>query len=218
MHLKPKLFAYLLLVVVLVAVLVVGLNRIPPEDPTQEEASSKAADSSPRIRSAHPKSPPNSDKVATNQPEGSFDSLTSNDDPLPLDILVSEKLPPDLHPHNLGTWLGAFEPPPSQWEKLRTSQSEVISFNLRTPDGVDHEVAFGRFTKIGTSKGIYSGAIKGSPFSEAMISFVGDAIVGSMRLPGQGIGWEVRNQGSGVQKFEKVDLAKLPACAACRHE
>ncbi|MBD5780992.1 hypothetical protein IEN85_15940 [Pelagicoccus sp. NFK12] len=148
-------------------------------------------------------------EVDNEEPESGFEAL---------EILALEKLPPDQHDHNLGTWLGSFEPHPRSWQNFASAEAPTVKLKLSTPDGVSHQITFERYNKFGESKGIYSGSLKDQPFSDALISFVGEAVVGTLRIPSEGIAWEIRNRAPGVQAFEKVDLSKLPGCAACRHE
>lgn len=214
---NPKFLSYLFSAVALIVVLVIWLGR-STQPPSLQAPRSETTQSSPKtpIAAAQPK--PSTSEASNNEfePTGSVEPppVTTQT----LEIIVAEELPLDQHRHNLGTWLGALEPKPNQWEALRPPEAGTINFSLQTPDGVAHELTFSRFNKISTNKGIYSGSIKGHAFSEAMISFVGEAIVGSLRFPDQGIAWEIRNKGDGVQEYEKIDLAKLPGCAACRHD
>ncbi len=217
MYSNPKFLSFLFSTVALVAILIIWLGRSTQLSPLQAPRD-EPIQSSPKPPTAAPQSKHETNGTPNDTIELAEAVELPTVAPQTLEIITTEELPLDQHRHNLGTWLGTFEPRPSQWESLRPPDAETISFSLQTPDGVNHELTFSRFNRIGTNKGIYSGSIKGRAFSEAMISFVGEAIVGSLRFPDQGIAWEIRNKGDGLQEYEKVDLAKLPGCAACRHD
>ncbi|MDQ8188306.1 hypothetical protein [Pelagicoccus sp. SDUM812002] len=122
------------------------------------------------------------------------------------------------HTHRLGLWLGALDPAPTLWNPRSVEGRDGLEFRLTTPDGEEHELTFDRFSRFGPRKGTYSGEIRSTAASQAVFSFVNDAVVATLRFPDQQIAWEIRNQGEGVQLFEKVDLSKLKSCRACRRE
>lgn len=122
------------------------------------------------------------------------------------------------HSHSLGTWSVSIEPSPSEWRLFEILNFEPALVFLETPDGETHELLISRAHEFGPNKGVYSGTVSDSPFSSAMFSYVGAAIVGNLRFPDRGISWEIRNQGDGTQIIEKVDLETLKHCATCRDE
>ncbi|MDQ8203403.1 hypothetical protein [Pelagicoccus sp. SDUM812003] len=117
------------------------------------------------------------------------------------------------HPHQLGKWLVSIDPAPSKWDAQ-------TSFTLSTtlPDGSRHALRLRLIESSGPEKGTFSGAVIGSDSSQAILSYVRDSVAGVIRLPEQGISWEIRNHASGRQLFEKVDLQQLKPCAACAHD
>ena len=134
--------------------------------------------------------------------------------------MVANELPSQGldHPHSIGNWLGTLDPSPSKWESSGLFKSTPFGINLETPNGETHDLQIKRFHKLGETKGVYIGSIEENPFSSVTISFVGKAVVGALRFPDQGIAWEIRNQDTDIQIFEKVDLTKLKGCATCRDD
>lgn len=122
------------------------------------------------------------------------------------------------HPHTLGVWLGTLDPSPSEWNARSIEERGSLQLQLTTPDGEMHILEFDRYTSVAPRKGTYSGSSSASPASQAIFSYVNDAIVATVRLPDRQIAWEIRNRGDGVQLFEKVDLSLLKSCKICRHE
>ncbi|MBK1880640.1 hypothetical protein [Pelagicoccus mobilis] len=122
------------------------------------------------------------------------------------------------HSHSLGLWSGSIEPAPNKWNAPTVSELEPLRMELSTPDGEEHQLEFDRFVGTTNEKGTYIGSLVGEPASQAIFSYVNDAVVATMRLPSRNTAWEIRNQGSGVQLFEKVDLSKMKFCELCRYE
>lgn len=133
---------------------------------------------------------------------------------------VSQKLEvEDGHEHHLGSWLGALEPSPADWDLPPGALSgEGLRVDFDLPDGESVQLLFERAQGFGTRRAVYSGRLAGQTHSQALFSSVGTAVAGALRLPAQGVAWEIRNKGDGVQEFEKVDLSKLRTCSVCQAE
>lgn len=116
------------------------------------------------------------------------------------------------HGHQLGTWQGRLDPKPSEWE----SGNDGLRFALTMPDGEEHVLAFDKAEAFGPSRSIFGGEVEGSEFSEVIVTRVNDAASGVIRLPAEGVAWELRNRGDGELEFEKVDLAELKRCGQCQ--
>ena len=71
------------------------------------------------------------------------------------------------------------------------------------------------FKRLGPGKGVLTGNVKGSQFSEVLFSFVNEAIAGSIRLPERDTYYEIRNAGGGEQLLASIDVAAQGACAVC---
>ncbi len=83
------------------------------------------------------------------------------------------------------------------------------------PDGEDLHLQFDRAQMPGENQVIYSGQVEGSSYSQVIVSCYEYAVSGVIRLPAEGISWELRNGKDGSIEFEKVDLEKLRDCSLC---
>lgn len=115
------------------------------------------------------------------------------------------------HTHRLGVWHGRLVPEPSTWNLQERSQP----FALRLPDGNEYEVRLGRKGGDGVSRELFAGEVVGADESTVIISRYNSAVSGVVRLPYEGVAWELRNRGNGLIEWEKVDLSALSECTRC---
>ena len=120
------------------------------------------------------------------------------------------------HKHRLQYWKGRIDPPLPTWEALGVLESEEAPLPFVLPDGTAMPVTIKRLERFGPNKGVFVGSVEGHPFAQALFSYVNDAVSGVLRLPDQGISWEIRNAGGGEQYFEEVDLNELGECGVCQ--
>ncbi len=117
----------------------------------------------------------------------------------------------ESHSHSLGRWKARMAPSPLEWGE----DTRRLNFALKTPDGEDLHLRFDRAQMPGENQVIYSGKVEGSSFSQVIVSCYEDAVSGVIRLPSEGVSWELRNERGGFVEFEKVDLEKLRDCSLC---
>ena len=115
------------------------------------------------------------------------------------------------HRHSLGRWKARIAPSPLEWGE----DARDLNFTLRMPDGQDLQLQFERMQIPGERQVIYSGRVEGSSYSQVIVSCYEDAVSGVIRLPSEGISWELRNGRDGSIELEKVDLEKLQDCSLC---
>lgn len=130
--------------------------------------------------------------------------------------IATQEVNEDEHAHVLEHWRGKIDPPLRDWRSLDLAlgTGEVKEFAL--PNGTTLPMTFKRFESYGGAKGVYVGSVVGKPFAEVTLSYVRDSVVGAIRMPGDGVSWEIRNAGNGEQFFELVDLSTLGRCGVCQ--
>ena len=130
-----------------------------------------------------------------------------------LDAEQGTRTASESHSHIIEEWKGSF------WSSLEGLDEswEGREMLLQLP-GESLLVTIGSVQRMGERAQVITGTIKGSEFGEFVISYVNQAIAGSIRMPSTNTVYEIRNAGEGVQYLAKVDADALGECGLCAPE
>jgi hypothetical protein len=81
------------------------------------------------------------------------------------------------------------------------------------PDGKDLDIT--QNTRFDKNRGVFTGRVLGSQHSEAIFSYVNQAVSGSMTMPQTGEILDIKNAGEGFQYLAQIDVNKLGSCGLC---
>lgn len=119
------------------------------------------------------------------------------------------------HSHKLREWKGQIQPslPELRAHVEREGEDGVLAMSL--PDGSRVDVTRMRYQSFGANQGAFTGKILGDTFGEVVLSYVNQAVAGSIRDFRSGNVWEIRNAGNGQQFLALVDVDALGECGVC---
>ena len=152
----------------------------------------------------------------------STDFATSALAPIPFEHLVVSGLVevPQIaamaeHSHKLREWKGQLQPslPELKAHVEREGEDGVLAISL--PDGSRVDVTRMRYQSFGSNQGAFTGKILGDTFGEMVLSYVNQAVAGSIRDFRNDNVWEIRNAGNGQQFLALVDVDALGECGVC---
>ncbi len=130
-----------------------------------------------------------------------------------------EVIKPDLedrvHSHKMKEWKGRLTPGPSELEELFDRVDSRDSLYMTLPDRTELKIGALRLSSFGDDRGSVSGKIEGGAYGDFVLSFVNQALAGSIRDFRSGVTWEIRNAGSGLQYIAQVDVEALGTCGVC---
>lgn len=122
----------------------------------------------------------------------------------------------EVHSHKIREWRGRIQPAlPKLRAKLESEGEDgVIAFSL--PDATQINVTRLRYESFGLRQGVFTGKILGQRFGEVVLSYVNQAVAGSIHDYRNENVWEIRNAGSGQQYIAQVDVNALGECGVCK--
>lgn len=120
-----------------------------------------------------------------------------------------------VHSHKLREWRGRIEPRLSELNALIEREGENGVLALSLPDASQVNVSRLRFQSFGSNQGAITGKILGDAFGEVVLSYVNQAVAGSIRDYRNENVWEIRNAGNGMQYLALVDVEALGRCGVC---
>ena len=83
---------------------------------------------------------------------------------------------------------------------------------IPTFDGERLEIRIKSLQRPDSRKGIISGKIEKDPFSLAVLSWVGEAVSGSLHVPAKGKVYEIRYAGGGESYINEINTSNLGGC------
>lgn len=86
---------------------------------------------------------------------------------------------------------------------------------LALPSGENLEIVIAKHIQHDSHRGVLTGRIPDSKYSEVIFSYVNQAISGSIMRPQTGEVLDIRNAGEGQQFLAQVDAHKLGTCGVC---
>ncbi|HCR28714.1 MAG TPA: hypothetical protein DIV79_01690 [Opitutae bacterium] len=119
------------------------------------------------------------------------------------------------HSHKFREWKGQIKPslPELKAHVEREGEDGVLAISL--PDGSRVDVTRMRYQSFGTNQGAFTGKILGDTFGEIVLSYVNQAVAGSIRDFRNDNVWKIRNAGDGQQFLALVDVDALGECGVC---
>ena len=122
----------------------------------------------------------------------------------------------DIHSHKIREWKGRIQPtlPELKAKLAREGEDGVIAFSL--PDATQIKATRLRYESYGSNQGVFTGKILGDRFGEIVLSYVNQAVAGSIHDYRNDNVWEIRNAGSGQQYIAQVDVNALGECGVCK--
>jgi len=143
-------------------------------------------------------------------------------EPIPFERLAMSELEEiDLtntdepHSHKIREWRGQLEPNLREIKNQLDIEGEDGVLAISLPDATQVEVTRLRYQAFGPNQGVISGKILGDPFGEVVLSYVNQAVAGSIRDYRNDQVWEIRNAGGGRQFIAQVDVDALGECGVC---
>ncbi len=121
----------------------------------------------------------------------------------------------EVHSHKMREWRGQLEPSLRDIKDLLKSEGEEGVLAISLPDATQVKVTRMRYQSFGSNQGVLSGKILGDPFGEVVLSYVNQAVAGSIRDYRNDMVWEIRNAGEGRQFIAQVDVDALGVCGVC---
>ena len=121
----------------------------------------------------------------------------------------------EVHSHKIREWRGRLEPSLTDIKDLLESEGEDGVLAISLPDATQVNVTRMRYQSFGSNQGVLSGKILGDPFGEVVLSYVNQAVAGSIRDYRNDQVWEIRNAGEGRQYIAQVDVEALGVCGLC---
>lgn len=152
-------------------------------------------------------------------------SSSSSGGPIPFERLSMTELEEvnlsnagDQHSHKIREWKGRMQPTLSELKRKLESEGEegVLVFSL--PDATQIQVTRIRFESFGANQGVFTGKILGDTFGEVVLSYVNQAVAGSIHDYRNDAVWEIRNAGDGSQYIAQIDVSALGECGVCKAE
>ncbi len=142
--------------------------------------------------------------------------------PIPFEsVAISELEEVDLvdvdeqHSHKIREWRGRIEPNLRDIKELLAAEGEEGILAISLPDATQVQVTHMRYQSFGANQGVISGKILGDTFGEVVLSYVNQAVAGSIRDYRNDMVWEIRNAGEGRQYIAQVDVDALGVCGVC---
>jgi hypothetical protein len=122
----------------------------------------------------------------------------------------------DVHSHKIREWRGRIQPGLLELraQLAREGEDGVIAFNL--PDATQIKATRLRYESYGSNQGVFTGKILGDRFGEIILSYVNQAVAGSIHDYRNDNVWEIRNAGDGRQYIAQVDVTALGECGVCK--
>ncbi len=143
-------------------------------------------------------------------------------DPIPFESVAMSELEEvdlsnsgDVHSHKIREWRGRIEPSLSTIKDLLEMEGEEGVLAISLPDSSQVKVTRMRFESFGPNQGVISGKILRDTFGEVVLSYVNQAVAGSIRDYRNDQVWEIRNAGGGRQFIAQVDVDALGVCGVC---
>lgn len=122
----------------------------------------------------------------------------------------------DEHSHKIREWRGRIEPSLSALQELLASEGEDGVLAISLPDASQIQVTRMRYEGFGAKQGVFTGKILGDTFGEVVLSYVNQAVAGSIHDYRNDAVWEIRNAGEGRQYIAQVDVNALGECGVCK--
>lgn len=91
--------------------------------------------------------------------------------------------------------------------------ADLPTFRVRLGPDRFADVDVARFDALNDEEGVYSGAIRGHPDSQAVFSYVGLAHAGTVVLPDEERAFYITATEEGLMRVTEVDLTRAPLCA-----
>lgn len=121
----------------------------------------------------------------------------------------------EVHSHKIKEWRGQLEPSLRDLKDLLESEGEEGVLAITLPDTTQVKITRMRYQSFGSNQGVLSGKILNDPFGEVVLSYVNQAVAGSIRDYRNDQVWEIRNAGEGRQFIAQVDVDALGVCGVC---
>ena len=112
-------------------------------------------------------------------------------------------------------WKGQFSPSIRSLAANLGSLDSEQTISLTLPSGEQLPIAISKHTQFDETRGVFTGRIPDSPYSEVIFSYVNQAVSGSIMTPETGEVIEIKNAGNGYQYIVQVDATKLGSCGIC---
>jgi|GEM_PF-1431028 len=116
------------------------------------------------------------------------------------------------HSHKLRELKGQMQPSLSELKASVEREGEKGVLAISLPDGSRVGVTRMRYQSLGANQGAFAGKILGDTFGEVVLSYVNQAVAGSIRDFRSDNVWEIRNAGNGQQILALVDVDALGKC------
>ncbi len=143
-------------------------------------------------------------------------------DPIPFALVAMSELEEiDLtnaeapHSHKIREWKGRLEPGLREIKVQLDTEGDDGVLAISLPNATQVKVTDLRYQPFGSNQGVISGKILGDPFGEVVLSYVNQAVAGSIRSYRSDEVWEIRNAGEGSQYIALVDVDALGVCGVC---
>lgn len=120
------------------------------------------------------------------------------------------------HSHKIREWKGRLQPGLRALKDKLNAEGEEGVIAISLPDASQVQVTRMRFESFGPNQGVITGRILGDTFGEVVLSYVNQAVAGSIRDYRNDKVWEIRNAGEGRQYIAQVDVAALGECGVCK--
>ena len=152
-------------------------------------------------------------------------SLMSSGSPVPFESLSMSELEEvnfdnagEQHSHKIREWKGRIEPSLSDLKDKLKSEGEEGVVAITLPDATQIQMTRMRYQSFGGNQGVITGKIIGDTFGEVILSYVNQAVAGSIHDYRNDAVWEIRNAGEGSQYIAQVDVNALGECGVCKAE
>lgn len=152
-------------------------------------------------------------------------SLVSSGGPIPFEVVSMSELEEvnltnagEQHSHKIREWKGRIEPSLSDLKDKLESEGEGGVVAITLPDATRIQVTRMRYESFGGNQGVITGKILGDTFGEVVLSYVNQAVAGSIHDYQNDAVWEIRNAGDGQQYIAQVDVSALGECGVCKAE
>ncbi len=118
------------------------------------------------------------------------------------------------HSHKFREWKGRLEPNLNQLRETFSKVGPEGVLAIALPDATEVSVTRLRFESYGSFGGVLTGKILGDRFGEVVLSYVNEAVAGSIQDYRNESVWEIRNAGNGEQFVAQVNA--LGVCGVCK--
>ncbi|MGK0237719.1 MAG: hypothetical protein ACI92G_001179 [Candidatus Pelagisphaera sp.] len=191
-------------------------NRPNSDLPSQYPQSETRADST-TLPSNQPESVSKTESAPSKTTRLPAESPTSR--PTLVQFIFDETTPspssPGQHTHIIQEWKGQFSPRIQDLSASFSASGAARQFNVQLPDGNGLEIEIIKNTQFDQNRGVFIGRVIGSDHSEAIFSYVNQAVSGSITMPQTGEILDIKNAGEGYQYLAQVDANKLGSCGLC---